>query len=93
MAMVGVGSSNGQILRSSLNSAASVAIKQQTGKTPVQHFLGYVEKNNPTRNKEKCVNFLESTSSEVCAIAKKRIANLKEKVKESYKIKNLLTPN
>ena len=93
MAMVGAGSSNGQILRSSLNSEASMAVKHQTGKTPIQHFVGYVEKNNPKQEKKKCVNFLESTSSEVCAIAKDRVAKLKQKIKEKYKVKNLLSPN
>ena len=36
--------SNGKMLQSSINSAISYGIKQQTGKGPIQHVIAYAEK-------------------------------------------------
>jgi hypothetical protein len=79
----------GNVLQSSVSSAVSYSVKKKTGKSPIQHAVNYAEKNNPNRKKEKCISFLEATSSEACTIAKKKVAELKVKVKKSYKIKNI----
>ena len=66
------GASSGKILQSSLNSAISYGVKQQTGKSPLEHVLAYAEEKNPENNKETCVSFIEKTRSEFCTIVKKQ---------------------
>ena len=73
--------SNGKILQSSLNSAISYGIKQQTGKGPIQHVMAYAEKINPEKEKEPCLSFIEKTNSEICAIVKKQLKITKSKIK------------
>ena len=73
--------SNGKILQSSLNSAISYGIKQQTGKGPIQHVIAYAEKINPEKEKEPCLSFIEKTNSEICAIVKKQLKITKSKIK------------
>ena len=68
------GASSGKMLQSSLNSAISYGIKQQTGKTPLGHVLAYAEEKNPEKKKETCFSFIESTRSEFCTIAKKQMS-------------------
>ena len=68
------GASSGKILQSSLNSAISYGVKQQTGKSPLEHVLAYAEEKNPENNKETCVSFIEKTRSEFCTIVKKQIS-------------------
>ena len=89
VAVLGSGVSNGKIVQSSINSALSLGIKQQTGKTPAQHVLAYAKERNPENKKDTCVSFLESTSSEACYIAKRNLMEIKAKIKEKSKIKNL----
>jgi hypothetical protein len=89
IAVLGSGAANGRVVQSSINSAISLGIKQQTGKSPAQHVLAYAKENNPDKKKETCVSFLESTSSEACYIAKKNLMEIKAKIKEKSKIKNL----
>ena len=79
--------SGGNVVQSSLTSAASFGIKRQTGKSPVEHAISYAKEHNPDRKKEKCLDFLEMSTSEVCTIAKKKVAEIKVKIKENYKIK------
>ena len=69
------GASNGKILQSSLNSAISYGVKQNTGKTPLGHILTYAEEKNPEKKRETCFSFMESTRSEFCTIAKKQISS------------------
>ena len=88
MALVG-GASNVKAVQSSFQSAVSYGIKTTTGKSPIEHVLSYSREKNPNEKKEACVSFLESTTSEVCYIAKKQIANLKSSIKEKSKIKDL----
>ena len=76
------GASSGKMLQSSLNSAISYGVKQQTGKTPLGHVLAYAEEKNPEKKKETCFSFIESTRSEFCTIAKKQISSTKTAVKE-----------
>jgi hypothetical protein len=85
------GASSGKIVQSTLQSTVSYGIKKQTGKTPLGHALAYAEKNNPKREKETCISFIEKTRSEFCTIAKKKISltnrAIKEKVASTVKIK------
>ena len=76
------GASNGKILQSSLNSAISYGVKQNTGKTPLGHLLAYAEEQNPEKKKETCFSFMESTRSEFCTIAKKQISLVNTATKE-----------
>ena len=43
--------SNGKMLQSSFNSAASYGIKKATGKGPLEHVVAYAEKVNPEKKK------------------------------------------
>ena len=76
------GASSGRVLQSSLNSAISYGVKHKTGKTPLGHMLAYAEEKNPEKKKEKCISFIESTKSEFCTIAKKKISLTNTVVKE-----------
>ena len=73
LALLGPGASNGRFVQSSLNSAISYGIKKQTGKTPLEHAIAYVEEKNPQRKKETCISSFEITKSEFCTIVKKQI--------------------
>mgnify|MGYP006119662155 FL=1 len=81
----------GNVVQSSLPSAASYGVKKKTGKTPTEHALAYLKEKNPEQKKAKCVNFLESTNSEVCAVIKKNVLEAKRNIKEKSKIKFLNT--
>ena len=74
------GASSGKMFQSSLNSAISYGIKQQTGKGPIQHVIAYAEKINPEKEKEPCLSFIEKTNSEICAIVKKQLNITKSKI-------------
>ena len=74
LALLGPGASNGRFVQSSLNSAISYGIKKQTGKTPLEHAIAYVETKNPERKKETCISSFEITRSEFCTMAKKQIS-------------------
>ena len=76
------GASSGKMLQSSLNSAISYGIKQQTGKTPFGHVLAYAEEKNPEKKQETCISFIESTRSEFCTILNKQISLTNIAVKE-----------
>ena len=73
LALLGPGASNGRFVQSSLNSAISYGVKQQTGKTPLEHAIAYAEEKNPERKKETCISSFEITRSEFCTVAKKQI--------------------
>ena len=45
VAVLGTGAANGKVVQSALQSGASLGIKSQTGKTPMQHALAYAKKN------------------------------------------------
>jgi len=79
----------GKIAQSAFSSALSYGVKKQTGKSPMEHAMTYVKENNPKQKKEKCIFFLESTSSEVCAAAKKTIIETRKKIVEKSKTKFL----
>ena len=91
--------SNGKILQSSFNTAASYGIKKRTGKGPLEHVLSYAEKINPEKEKEPCLSFVEKTNSEICAIVKKQLNITKSRIineKKDSSLKELassLQPN
>ncbi len=89
IALLGSGATNGRVVQSSLNSAINFGVKKQTGKTPLEHAIAYVETKNPERKKENCISSFEITRSEFCTIAKKQISStntaLADKTKEIVK--------
>ena len=91
LALLGPASSlvgGGNIVHSSISSAASYGVKKTTGKSPMQHALAYAEEKNPNKKKERCLNFVKETESEACYIAKKKISSVKKSV--SKKVKNII---
>ena len=93
------GASSGKIFQSSFNSAISYGIKQQTGKSPLEHALAYAEEKNPEKKKEPCLSFIKKTNSEICLIVKKQLNLTKSKIineKKNESLKDLtssLQPN
>ena len=79
----------GNVLQSSFSTAASYGIKKQTGKSPLEHMVTYVEKNNPENKKEKCVSFLEASNSEICSAIKSSLVDIKKNIETNSKIKRL----
>ena len=91
VALLGPASSiigGGNVVHSSLSSAASYGVKKTTGKSPMQHALAYAEEKNPNKKKEKCLSFAKQTKSEACYIAKKQISSVKKSAVK--KIKNII---
>ena len=76
------GASSGKMLQSSLNSAISYGIKQQTGKSPLEHAFAYAEEKNPEKKQETCISFIKRTRSEFCTILNKQISLTNSAVKE-----------
>tara|TARA_B110000881_G_C18439867_1_gene445350 strand:+ start:266 stop:580 length:315 start_codon:yes stop_codon:yes gene_type:complete len=79
----------GNVAQSTVTSAVNYGIKKSTGKTSLQHAVDFAEKNNPKNEKKRCINFIEKTNSEVCAVVKNSLANVKTNIKTRSKIKNL----
>ena len=79
----------GNFARSTFTTALDYGIKKSTGKSSIEHAIGFAEKHNPEREKIKCVDFLEITETEVCSILKKRVSELKSQINKSSKIKIL----
>ena len=73
------GASSGKMLQSSLNSVISYGVKQQTGKSPLEHAIAYAEEKNPEKKEEPCLSFIQKTNSEICAIVKKQLSLTKFK--------------
>ena len=74
------GAGSGKATQSALSSVMSYGVKQQTGKSPSQHALTYVKKNNPEKKKNTCISFIEKTNSELCAVLKKKISLTRTKI-------------
>ena len=74
------GASSGKAAQSAITSAVSYGVKQKTGKSPSQHALTYVKKNNPEKKKDTCISFVEKTNSELCAVLKKKMSLTKVKI-------------
>ena len=79
------GASSGKVAQSALSSAVSYGVKLQTGKSPSQHALTYVKKNNPEKKKDTCISFIEKTNSELCAVLKKKMGQTRAKIINSQK--------
>jgi hypothetical protein len=83
MALLGpaaTGAGSGKISQSAVSSALSYSVKQQTGKSPSQHALTYVKKNNPHKKKDTCISFIEKTNSELCVVLKKKMSLTRAKI-------------
>ena len=77
----------GNVAQSAVSSAVSYGIKKQTGKTPSQHAMAYVQKHNPENKKEKCIEFIDATNTKTCAAVKENISETRKKI---VKIKNTI---
>tara|TARA_B100000795_G_scaffold231552_1_gene189430 strand:+ start:197 stop:592 length:396 start_codon:yes stop_codon:yes gene_type:complete len=82
IAVLGGGLTNGKLVQSSIQSAASYGIKKKTGETPMGHALNYVKKNNTIQEKNACSSFINKKDLEICLMVKKRIMSKQAKVKE-----------
>jgi hypothetical protein len=93
VALLGPASSllgGGNVVHSSISSAASYGVKKTTGKSPMQHALAYAEEKNPNKKKDRCISFVKQTESQACYIAKKKISSVKKST--SKKLKNVINP-
>ena len=77
----------GNVAQSIASSAVSYGVKKQTGKTPSQHAMAYVQKHNPENKKEKCIEFIDVTNTKTCAAVKENISETRKKI---VKIKNTI---
>ena len=83
MAFLGPASSvaqGGNIAQSAMSSVVSYGVKKQTGMTPSEHAVAYVQKHNPENKKEKCLEFIDLSNSEACAAVKENISKTKKKI-------------
>ena len=71
------------IAQSAASSAVSYGIKKQTGMSPSEHAIAYVQKHNPENKKEKCLEFIDLSNSEACAAVKKNISKTTKKIVET----------
>ena len=74
MALLGPASSlvgGGNVVHSSISSAASYGVKKTTGKSPMQHALAYAEEKNPNKSKDRCITFVKETGSipQTCTVS------------------------
>ena len=73
------------IAQSAVSSAVSYGVKKQTGMSPSEHAIAYVQKHNPENKKEKCLEFIDLSNSEACAAVKKNISETTKKIVEAKK--------
>ncbi len=79
MALLGpaTGAANGKVVQSSIQSAVSYGIKQQTGKSPFEHALAYTEQkdlencNKEEKETKKCSTLREKLLSAKSLVDKK----------------------
>ena len=76
---------SGNVAQSAVSSAVSYGVKKQTGMSPSEHAVAYVQKHNPENKKEKCLEFIDLTNTEACAAVKENISETKKKI---VKVKN-----
>ena len=62
VALLGPMSGSGNITQSVVSSSLSYGVKKQTGRSPSEHFIEYVQRHNPEGKKEKCIKFLNQTN-------------------------------
>ena len=82
IAVLGGGLTNGKLVQSSIQSAASYGIKKKTGETPIGHALNYVKKNNTIQEKTACSSFINKKDLEICLMVEKRIISKQPETKE-----------
>jgi uncharacterized protein YceK len=71
------------IAQSAVSSAVSYGVKKQTGMSPSEHAIAYVQKHNPENKKEKCLEFIDMSNSKACAAVKKNISETTKKIVEA----------
>ena len=76
---------SGNVAQSAVSSAVSYGVKKQTGMSPSEHAVAYVQKHNPENKKEKCLEFIDLSNSEACAAVKKNISETTKKIVEAKK--------
>ena len=70
------------VAQSAVSSAVSYGVKKQTGMSPSEHAVAYVQKHNPENKKEKCIESIDITNSEACAALKENISKTTKKIAE-----------
>ena len=88
------GIASGKVAQSALTTSLSYAVKDKTGKFPVEHAKNYAKEKNKqnmpvTIKTVKCVSFLENTSPEFCDRMKKKFVSLQNSIDKSFKVKSL----
>jgi len=88
VALIGGGAQSGNVLQSSLQSAASYGVKKTTGKSPLKHAVNYVKGNNKKKEKNSCSSFIDKEELEICLMVEKKIISRQAKVKEKESSNN-----
>ena len=86
--VIGGSASNGKLVQSSLQSAASYGVKKTTGKSPIGHGLSYIKKRKALENKNSCSSFVSKNELEICLMVEKRIISKQAKIKEKESSNN-----
>ena len=73
LALLGPMSGSGNMAQSALSSSISYGVKKQTGKSPSEHAIAYIQKHNPENKKDKCLEYIYATNSKACAAIKENI--------------------
>ena len=79
---IGGGFTNGKVVESSLQTAASYSVKKTTGKSLVGHGLSYVKKKKTLKTKNSCSSFVDRKDLEICLMEEKKIISTQPKIKE-----------
>ena len=79
--VLGGGATNGKIVQSSIQSAASYGMKKKTGRTPFGNALNYVKQNKTSEKKDSCSSFVNKRELEICLMVEKRITSKQAKIK------------
>ena len=82
VAVIGGGATNGKLVQSSLQTAASYGIKKSTGETPLRHTINYIKKNRTLSKKNSCSSFANKKDSEICLKVEKKLISKHTKIKE-----------
>ena len=83
VAVLSTGAAHGKIVQSSINTAISYGIKEQTGKTPMGHALAYTNKHNLEKKKDSCESFTNKQKLDICLMTKEKIAAAQKVIKKN----------
>ena len=83
VAVLSTGAANGKIVQSSINTAISYGIKEQTGKTPMGHALAYTNKHNLEKKKDSCESFTNKQKLDICLMTKEKITAAQKEIKKN----------